>query len=359
MAQLLEYKCPGCGSPVHFDSSTQMMVCPYYGIEFDVAAMQKKDDILSRQTADDFSNMQHPESMSGDDMNGMNVFVCQSCGGEIVCDSNTVATSCPFCTNPVVMSGRVSGMLKPDYVIPFKLDKNAAVTTLKNYIAKKAFAPNTFKSENRLQETKCIYVPFWLFDGIVNGSVSYDATKSRHWNDSKYNYTETSHYHVIREGNIAFENIPVDGSLKMPDELMESIEPYNFSEAVPFQSAYLAGYLADKYDVTIEQSKDRANSRMKASTESEFRKTVHGYDTVHAKSSSVYLEQGRAKYALYPVWLLNTKYKDKLYTFAMNGQTGKLVGNVPVSIPKLAAVFASISLFGSAFMFIVFKIMGL
>lgn len=150
------------------------------------------------------------------------------------------------------------------------------------------------------------------------------------WSDSDYNYTETSYYMVHRGGSVGFEHVPVDGSSKMADDLMESIEPYNFDDAVDFQTAYLAGFLADKYDVTAEQSIDRANERVKRSTEETFAQTVNGYTTVRTENSSVQFRGGKAKYALYPVWLLNTTWNGNKYTFAMNGQTGKFVGDLPV-----------------------------
>ena len=256
--------------------------------------------------------------------------MCKSCGGEIVGDENTAATSCPFCGNPVVMMGQFSGALKPDLVIPFKLDKNAAKAGLMQHLSGKRLLPKIFKDQNHIDEIKGIYVPFWLFDTDADAQVRYRTTKVRVWSDSKYDYTDTSHFLVNRSGSVSFEHIPVDGSTKMPDDLMESIEPFNFSAAVDFQTAYLAGYLADKYDVDAEQSIERANERVKRSTEEVFASTVHGYQTVVTESSNIRLHGGKAKYALYPVWILNTTWQGKKYTFAMNGQTGKFVGDLPV-----------------------------
>ena len=261
---------------------------------------------------------------------GLRTYVCKSCGGEIVGDENTAATSCPFCGNPVVMMGQFSGALKPDLVIPFKLDKNAAKAGLMQHLSGKRLLPKIFKDQNHIDEIKGIYVPFWLFDTDADAQVRYRTTKVRVWSDSKYDYTDTSHFLVNRSGSVSFEHIPVDGSTKMPDDLMESIEPFNFSAAVDFQTAYLAGYLADKYDVDAEQSIERANERVKRSTEEVFASTVHGYQTVVTESSNIRLHGGKAKYALYPVWILNTTWQGKKYTFAMNGQTGKFVGDLPV-----------------------------
>ncbi|MBR3149227.1 MAG: hypothetical protein IKF64_03575 [Eubacterium sp.] len=351
MSDLFEYKCPNCGGAIEFDTATQKMKCPYCDSEFDVETLKNMDSRLDEMQPDEFKWDSSCGEAEWSESDGMSVFVCKSCGGQIVGDANTAATSCPYCNNPVVMSGRLSGDLKPDFVIPFKYDKKGAKDALKAYVAKKKFAPNTFKSENRLDEVKGIYVPFWLFDSDANASVSYDATRTRHWSDSKYEYTETSHYDVFRAGNMSFQNIPVDGSSKMPDDLMESIEPFNFNDATDFQTAYLAGYLADKYDVTMEQSIDRANQRVKASCEDALRSTVSGFETVTTKDSYVQTSNGVAKYALYPVWILNTSYKGETLTFGMNGQTGKIVGNIPVSKAKLAGLFAAVTAIGTPLIF--------
>ena len=257
-------------------------------------------------------------------------YVCKSCGGEIVGDKTTAATSCPFCGNPVVMMGQFSGSLKPDYVIPFQVDKKAAKAALKQHYGGKRLLPKVFKDQNHIDEIKGIYVPVWLFNADADANIRYKATKVRAWSDSNYNYTETSFYAISRGGKIGFERVPVDGSTKMDDALMESIEPYDFTGDVDFQTAYLAGFLADKYDVDSEQSIERANERIKKSTENAFASTVQGYSTVIPESTSIRLQNGKEKYALYPVWLLNTTWNGQRYTFAMNGQTGKFVGDLPL-----------------------------
>lgn len=326
----IPYKCPCCGGAIAFDSTLQKMKCPYCDTEFELETLASHDDGLQNEQ----DSMNWETSAGGrwqkGEAEGLRSYVCKSCGGEIVGDANTAATSCPFCGNPVVMMGQFSGALKPDLVIPFKLDKKAAKAGLMKHMSGKRLLPKIFRDQNHIDEIKDVYVPFWLFDTDVDAEVRYRATKVRAWSDSNYNYKETSHFLVRRGGSVGFEHVPVDGSLKMPDDLMESIEPYDFSGAVDFKTAYLAGYLADKYDVDAEQSTERANARVKKSTEEVFASTVQGYDTVTAENSSIRLHGGKAKYALYPVWLLNTTWNGNKYTFAMNGQTGKFVGDLPV-----------------------------
>ena len=228
------------------------------------------------------------------------------------------------------MMGQLSGALKPDYVIPFKLDKKAAKEALKKHYLGKKLIPKVFKDENHLDEIKGIYVPFWLFDTEAEANIRYKATRVNMWSDRNYQYTNTSFFSVSRGGTLGFQRVPVDGSSKMDDALMESIEPFNFADAVDFQTAYLAGYFADRYDVDSEKSIERANSRIKKSTEDTFATTVQGYTTVVPEHSAVKFNGGQAKYALYPVWILNTSWNGQKYTFAMNGQTGKFVGDLPL-----------------------------
>ena len=329
MSTLLDYKCPCCGGAIEFNTTAQKMKCPYCDTEFEMEALREYDQVLQDDAPDEMNWETNAGcEWQGEDENFV-TYICQSCAGEIICDKTTAATSCPYCGNPVVMAGNLSGTLKPDYIIPFKFDKNAAKNGYFNHIKGKKLLPKIFKDANHIDEIKGMYVPVWLFDAGANASIRYRATRVRHWSDSNYNYTETKYYAILRGGNIAFERVPVDGSEKMDDALMESIEPYNFNEAVDFQTAYMAGYLADKYDVTAEESIGRANQRIKTSTEQAFRSTVQGYTTVMAENSNIRLNNGKAKYALYPVWILNTTYKDQKYTFAMNGQTGKFVGDLP------------------------------
>ncbi len=331
MAALHEYKCPCCAGSITFDSETQSMKCPYCNTEFEIEALKSYDEALKEEQVEDMSweSTAGAEWQEGE-AEGLRTYVCNSCGGEIVTDATTAATSCPFCENPVIMTGQLSGALKPDYVIPFKLDKKKAKEILKDHYKGKRLLPKVFKDENHIDEVKGIYVPFWLFDADADASIRYRATRVRTWSDSNYDYTKTSYFLVRRGGNIGFDHVPVDGSSKMADDLMESIEPFDFSEAVDFETAFLSGYLADKYDVDAEKSVERANMRIKQSTQDAFASTVRGYTTVMPESTSIKLQNGKAKYALYPVWILNTTWQDKKYIFAINGQTGKIAGDLPL-----------------------------
>ena len=326
MSDLREYKCPACGGAMEFDSGSQKMKCPFCDTEVSIEEFEQEQKKNPEETRWEAGN---GAQWKEDEISGMAVYSCQSCGGEIVADKTTGATTCPFCGNRVVLKGQFEGELRPDYIIPFKLDKKAAKAGLMKHLEGKKLLPKIFKDQNHIDEIRGIYVPFWLFNTEADANIRYRGTRTRFWSDSKYNYTETSYFLINRGGTIGFEKVPVDGDSKIPDDLMESIEPYDLKEAVPFQAAYLAGYLADRYDVDSEKSAPRANERVKKSVERAFEETVTGYATVMTENSSVQLRDGSAQYALLPVWILNTTWEGKHYLFAMNGQTGKFVGDLP------------------------------
>jgi len=363
MADLMDYKCPACGGALEFDPALQKMKCPYCDGVYTMEQLAPKDEQLNQGAAnpDEPMDPNSAEPLPEDQLNwntdagsqwgygetdGMRVYICNSCGGEIIGDETMAATSCPFCGNPTVIMVNFTGALKPDCVIPFKLDKKAAKDALRAHVSGKKLVPKLFKDENHLDEIKGVYVPYWLFDSSADARLRFRATRSRTWSDRNYNYVETEEYLVERGGSIDFEAVPVDGSSKMDDTLMESIEPFDVHEAVPFQTAYLAGYLADKYDITAEQSIDRANERIKKTAEAAFAEQVMGYETVSLDSSSIQLKNGTVRYALYPVWLLNTTWNGTKYTFAMNAQTGKFVGDLPVD---KSAYWKYVLLYGGIF----------
>lgn len=357
MPELLEYKCPNCGGAIEFDSSIQKMKCPYCDTEFEMETLKAYDDVL-KAAGEDNMDWETPDAEWREgETDGMRVYVCNSCGGEVIGDETLAATACPYCGNPIVMMGQFTGDLRPDTVIPFKLSKDDAKKRYLQHLEGKRLLPKIFRDENHIDEIRGIYVPFWLCDADADVNARYRTTRIRAWSDSRYNYTETSHFSVVRAGSIGFDGIPVDASTKMPDDLMESLEPFDASEAVDFQTAYLAGYLADRYDISSGESTERANARIKTSAENAFASTVTGYATVAPEGCSVNMKNGKAHYALLPVWILNTTYNNEKYVFAMNGQTGKFVGNLPLdksaykkwlfglAFGIAAAVFGILSLF--------------
>lgn len=200
----------------------------------------------------------------------------------------------------------------------------------------KALLPDSFTANNRVEDIQAMYVPFWLFDTEIKAAASYRATKQNVVKTEEETITTTHHYACERAGKMSFKAIPVDGSEKMNDTYMESIEPFDYSELTPFSTAYLTGYLADKYDVDAEKAVLRADERIASSAEECLRDTVNGYATVKQEGGTI-INKGESSvsYAMVPVWILTTRFEDKPYTFMMNGQIGKVVGSLPIDNGKL------------------------
>ncbi|MCL2834185.1 MAG: hypothetical protein FWD78_13525 [Treponema sp.] len=333
--EIKEYKCPNCAGAVKFDSSSQNMKCPYCGAEFEVKILEEYQKELTVPDQDNFNwNQQGLQAMNSGELEDLGAGSCPSCGAELIGDKNTAAMVCPNCGNTQIVMQRLSGMLKPNYLIPFKLEKKDAVAALKDFYKGKRLLPNSFKDENRVNSIQGVYLPFWLFNAKTSGYIRFRAAKTKTWSDSSYNYTKTDYYSVVREGSLNFEKVPVDGSQRMDDSYMDAIEPFDYGQIKDFGTAYLSGYLAEKYDVDADASKTRAGARMKASLEEEFTKSVKGYTTVKIENSRINVEDGKINYSLLPAWVLNTKYKRGEYLFIMNGQTGRLVGRLPADRGK-------------------------
>ena len=339
---ITNYQCPACTGPLHFAGDSGRLECDYCGSSYSVEEIEK---LFEAKEAASVAAEQKTEAAPSDgwDAEHMKSYSCPSCGAELVCDETTAATSCPYCGNPGIIAGQFADMLRPDYVLPFALDKEAAVSALRQHYKGKLFLPRAFADENHIDEIKGVYVPFWLFDCEVDADLSFDATKVRTYMLGKEQITETDHFNVRRAGTVSFRNIPAEGSSKMPDPYMDSIEPFDFTQMKEFSTAYLPGYLADKYDVSEDECAARVTERASNTAQSVVENDVTGYTTRIPTARSMNMRRDKAKYALLPVWMLSTQWNGKNFLFAMNGQTGKLIGDLPVSWAKIGLWFGGMT----------------
>lgn len=341
--KVIEYKCPCCGAGLLFRGDSQQLTCEYCDNSFDLETVRAFNASESQETFEEFQWDQEPsERWSDAEESRLNVFICPSCGGEIMTEETTAASFCPYCDNPTIMPGRLSGGLKPDAIIPFRMSKEDAKEAFRKLCKGKPLLPGMFTKEQRIEKITGIYVPFWLYDCCGNFDGNYNATRIHTWADANYNYTRTEHFLLKRGARADFQGIPMDGSSKMDNTLMESIEPFDYSQLQSFDMAFLSGYLADKYDVPSDQGKQRVKERVENAFDAQLQSSFLGYSTVVPTSCQLKIDHSKARYALMPVWILNTRYRGKLYTFAMNGQTGRMTGSFPISPQKCALWFGGI-----------------
>lgn len=325
----VQYKCPCCGAALKFSGSEQKLSCDSCGNTYELETLQRLAQSDSVNGEQELRWEDQEESVVAHKTEDGR-YICPSCGGEIEADENTISTKCPYCENVVVIKATASGSFEPDAVIPFKVNADRAREMLEDFCKGKRLLPKNFRGKSYLKNLKGYYVPYWLFDCDIHADMSFNATRTRMWSDRDFDYVDTSFYLINRAGNMEFYHVPVDGSVEMQDEITESIEPFDYRDLTEFNPAYLAGYETEKYDVDADTAKQRANERIYNSAEQELVRTVKGYETVHVRNRSLNARKGKVSYVLLPVWLFETAYNGKTYQFAINGQTGKMVGELPV-----------------------------
>ena len=356
-----QFHCPNCSADLKFDPTSQKFTCEYCRSAFteaEVIEYQRKHMETEQEYEQNKGQMPPEGDISEEERRAREQFneetklySCPSCGAEIMSDGNTAAAFCYYCHNPIILKGRVDGMYKPSMVLPFAFDKDAAVEKYREWAKKKWFIPKDLLSSSQIDKLTGLYVPFWVADSVTSSRLEAIGENKRSWTSGNYRYTETSRYRVIREAQIKYKGVPADGSQKIEDLLMESIEPYDYSKARPFNMAYLSGFYADKYDVDKGAVLPRIQQRMYISNSDILEKTTH-YQILVNKRQYDRTDTLSWNYMLLPVWFMTFDYKGKLWEYAVNGQTGKVSGELPISKARLYRLLAIIGILVAAIIFL-------
>lgn len=341
MDDALQLKCPNCGATVEFKADRQMFVCDFC----DSAFTEQEIGAANKRTANT-----EKASPKNDFSEHTNLYICESCGAEIVTDENTAASFCHYCHSAVTLKGRVSGALQPELIIPFKYTRDLAEIAFKKWCEKKWFLPSDFKSKGQLEKMVGLYVPFWLADCKIDASVVCDAKNVSSYRSGDYRITHTRVYSVERAAKMEYRGVPADGSKKLDDNLMDAVEPFDYKDFVPFSMNYFSGFYADKYDVDKSEVFPRIRKRMENGAKSALMDDIHGYTSVAPLRSNLKVEKANWHYTMLPVWFMTYLHGGKKYFFAINGQTGKVAGIPPLSGGKLAALAIGL--------FLIFMIFG-
>lgn len=345
--EAIQYKCLNCGAGLVFDPEKQDFICEYCDSVF------KEQDFFDKDTKLESDPQAQSENDSFD--NAL-LYICPSCGAEVVTDETTAATACYYCSNPVVLSGKLSGELKPDNIIPFKIDKNGAIAKFKELCGKKKFLPKDFISESRLEEIKGVYFPYWYIDGESDGNINATSKQVRSWMVGDMRHTETTVRGHFRQGNLSIRNMP-EAALKSKDrDILKYVCPFNSSDFVPFSMSYLSGFFAERRDVEIAEIETSVNDKIKSYSSEKLLQSIE-FPNPSVKDSSIRIGEVRWSYNLLPVWVLNYKHKDKKYIYALNGQTGKVYGELPVCNKKLAALFAAVTAVASVILTVLSEVL--
>ncbi len=326
------YKCPNCGSDMAFDSESGKLSCPSCGWQEDIETFPPENIQLIPETEE------------------AKEYHCENCGAVLLTDAETTATHCSFCGAPVILSDRLTGEFAPAKVIPFSISKEEAEAAFKKWTGKGRLAPRGFMSGDRIKKMTGMYVPFWLYDIDGSAEVAAVATRTRSYTSGDTVYTETEFYDVYRDIDLSYLKVPADASEKMDDELMDKLEPYDYQELKDFRMPYLAGYLSEKYDYDDDSLFSRIESKVVPYIDVYIGTTISGYSTVSYTNKQIRANKKNAYYTLFPVWMVYYDFENKEHTFAMNGQTGKVVGKPPISTAKVVGWFLGITVGAFALM---------
>ena len=276
------------------------------------------------------------------DTGTMEIFNCPSCGAQIVTDATTAATYCYYCHNPVVLAGRLSGEFLPENVLPFTIEKDEAIEKFLAWTKKKWFIPRDFFSKNQIDKLTGVYFPYWVVDAEVDGQLQATGTSIRIWRVGDIEYTETKRFNVGRSGKLSFKELVKNAlSKNVQQKMVEGVQPFLIDQAVPFKSQYLAGFQAEKRDIEYEAIKKHVQQELQDYSESLLRDSASGYTTLTNVRTDISLNKENNHYMLLPIWLVTYRSQEqskKVYYYAMNGQTGKVSGVLPISYTRLGLV---------------------
>jgi|LSQX01.2.fsa_nt_gb DNA-directed RNA polymerase subunit RPC12/RpoP len=350
MSTIKQYKCLSCNAGLIFNPTSQKWGCEYCFNEYE------KEDLDSVQTVDESQEEDKlKEELSKEDIPELDSYHCSNCGAELLADDTTSATFCLYCKSPTIIKTRFSGRFRPRYLIPFKFTQEKAKDTYRSWIRKRRFAPTDFKSQEEIDKITGLYAPYWLFDCQVDALLAGEATKVNTWRQGEYRVTQTKYYSIMRSGETEYKLIPVDGSIKLNDELMQLIEPYDYKDLTDFSMQYMSGFMAERYDVESSDAENAMRKRVERYVEERLKGTIIGYSTTRISSKNVNFNKVTDNYAMLPIYLLVNKYKGKSHIFIVNGQTGKVSGDTPIDRKKQflfgAGIFAAtwiLAVFGGA-----------
>lgn len=357
----ITYKCPNCDGGLVFDPKTQKFKCGYCLSEFTQEELEGLADteeaenaepagppktVKLTEPAESVKSAEPADASNGDkpEASPLVVYHCPSCGAEIVTDETTAATFCYYCHNPVVLSGRLEGLYKPDYIIPFETDRKKAEEIFKNWVKRKRYVPGDFYSPKQIERMEGIYYPYWLYSCKVDGWIDAEGIKRRTTRTGSIEYLETSRYQVERKGEMDVKNISRNALKRADRRLSENVLPFDMEKRRPFQAAYLSGFKAERRDMEKDEFRQGIEAEVRDFAANSLKNSISSYDSVNIKSHREEIVSSEWNYTLLPVWVLTYRDKksDKIYYFAMNGQSGKICGVLPVDYGKLAGLFAVI-----------------
>lgn len=334
-------KCPNCGGTLAFDPQKGKTVCPYCDSEFDIP---EDEDIHINAKELDFNEAELYANC--DWGKTTKTVICKNCGGESVYDELVIATECPFCGSNQVMEESTEGVMAPGGVCTFKVDKKTAGEKFKKWLKGRWLAPKAVKRTASADSFKGIFVPAWTFDANTVTVYRGQYGKERRYKNSKGETETRIDWYPTWGTYVEYINDHTEVATDRYDnKMIEKILPYDTEANLAYKPEYIEGFFSEKYSVGLgtafERAKKKLESRLRRGIE---HKIESEHFTMHSRVTymSTAYNDVKYKYLLLPLWMSSYKFKDKVYRFMVNGETGKVAGKSPLSFWRVSLLVLGI-----------------
>lgn len=338
----VSYKCPNCDGPLTLDPATGLLQCDYCGSSFTEEQVDAPDGQQDSWQEPEDPGAPEPNAEQQAYSQQAQVYSCPSCGAQIITDATTAATTCVFCHNPVVLSQQVSGELAPDHIIPFAVTDEAAANIFQRWCKSKLFLDPKFVHQAKKARFTGIYYPYWIVDALFSSDVQAQGRKQRVWRQGNTEYTEHSTYQVQRSGRVHFWDFLIPALTDEETILVQLVYPYDFSARKPFSMGFLSGFFARRRTRDDQVAMDIARTQLTPEAQRQIVQGITGVGAVSVQSHQEQVLSSRTDYTLVPAWVMSVDYRGKNYRCLINGQTGQIAGDLPVSNGRLWGLFGGI-----------------
>jgi predicted RNA-binding Zn-ribbon protein involved in translation (DUF1610 family) len=341
-SQSQKFPCSQCGAQLDYDPSQKTLTCPYCGhvqeIQAVAAAVEEHD--LFAALSD-----QHKAHGYGTEVKSVH---CKSCGATFNVDPQITSTVCPFCgSNQILEQALDPTLIQPESLIPFEIDKSKAMTLFRKWLGSGWFRPGDLTRLAGAEQISGMYIPYWTFDAQAD---------SRWWAEAGYYYYEEELRWVTEDGKRVqrrervqktrwepasgshsnfYDDVLICGSKGVNENIVKKLSTFDTKKLVPYQPQYLSGWAAESYRVTLADAWKIGQKNIEDGERDACDSLVPG-DTHRNLRVDTKLSAITFKHALLPIWLASYRYQGKVFQFMVNGQTGEVEGEAPISWIKVA-----------------------
>lgn len=333
-----KFLCPSCGGNMIFNPESQNLTCPYCSNKIDILAQNGSIKEYDFDSAE--------ETASQDWGNEKRIIKCESCGAETVVDENNASQFCAFCGSSHIIKNDNSTGITPKALIPFKISKDNAADFFSKWIKSRHFAPNNLKSNHNMDKLSGVYIPFWTYDSKTYST--YRAEKGTYYYETETKWIEedgerkqvTEQVRKIKWEHTSgtyskfFDDVLVNASKQVDEKIIRKLDTFNLRELVDYKPEYLSGFLTERYSINLNEGWKSAKNSIDSDVRSGVTQKINA-DRVRNLNISTSYDNVTYKHILLPLWISAYTYKDKIYHFMINAQTGEVEGDVPVSALKV------------------------